>query len=125
LLKSDIKESYKRTSFGKEDAASEKLHRVALVRIDVSEERSASIIKVTRIGELGTTLTVTSNRSTLRRKYFLQNPYGITSHNTAFFIVRAVKTPNLSSFKKISRFCRAKHNFHIVNSASDHMLIDS
>jgi hypothetical protein len=34
---------------------------------DVSEERSASIIKVTRIGELGTALAVTSNRRTLRR----------------------------------------------------------
>jgi hypothetical protein len=43
------------------------LRRVALVRSDVSEERSASIIRVTRIGELGTTLAVTSNRSTLRR----------------------------------------------------------
>jgi hypothetical protein len=41
--------------------------RVVLVRTDVSEERSVSIIKVTRIGELGTTLAVTSNRPTLRR----------------------------------------------------------
>jgi hypothetical protein len=40
---------------------------VALVRTDVSEELSATIIKVTRIGELGTTLAVTSNRRTLRR----------------------------------------------------------
>jgi hypothetical protein len=32
------------------------LRRVALVRTDVSEERSTSIIRVTRIGELGTTL---------------------------------------------------------------------
>jgi hypothetical protein len=38
------------------------LRRVALVRTDVSEESSASFIRVTRIGELGTTLTVTSNR---------------------------------------------------------------
>jgi hypothetical protein len=30
------------------------LHRVALVRTDASEERCASIIRVTRIGELGT-----------------------------------------------------------------------
>jgi hypothetical protein len=30
------------------------LHRVALVRTDVSDELSASIIRVTRIGELGT-----------------------------------------------------------------------
>jgi hypothetical protein len=41
------------------------LRRVALVRTDVSEERIASIIKVTRIGELGT-LSMTSNRSRLR-----------------------------------------------------------
>jgi hypothetical protein len=37
------------------------LRRVALVRTDVSEEPSASFIGVTKIGELGTTLTVTSN----------------------------------------------------------------
>jgi hypothetical protein len=30
------------------------LRRVALVRADVTEELSASIIRVTRIGELGT-----------------------------------------------------------------------
>jgi hypothetical protein len=40
---------------------------VALVRTDVSEELSASFIRVTRIGELGTTLAVTSNRRALRR----------------------------------------------------------
>jgi hypothetical protein len=39
---------------------------VALVRIEVSEELSASFIRVTRIDELGTTLAVTSNRRTLR-----------------------------------------------------------
>jgi hypothetical protein len=43
------------------------LRRVALVRTDVSEELSASFIRVTRIGELGTTLARTSNRCTLRR----------------------------------------------------------
>jgi hypothetical protein len=37
------------------------LHCVALVRTDVSEELRASIIRVTRIGELGT-LAVTSNQ---------------------------------------------------------------
>jgi hypothetical protein len=37
------------------------LYRVALVRTDVSEELSASFIRVTRIGELRTTLAVTSN----------------------------------------------------------------
>jgi hypothetical protein len=43
------------------------LRRVALVRTDVSEEVSSSFISVTRIGELGTTLAVISNRRTLRR----------------------------------------------------------
>jgi hypothetical protein len=38
------------------------LHRVALVRTNVSEELSDSIIGVTRMGELGTTLAVASNR---------------------------------------------------------------
>jgi hypothetical protein len=48
------------------------LRRVALVRTDVSEEPGASFIRVTRIGEQGTTLAATSNRRTLRRntKYF-------------------------------------------------------
>jgi hypothetical protein len=43
-------------------AYSWKLRRVAPVRTDVSEEPSASFIRVTRIGELGTTLAATSNR---------------------------------------------------------------
>jgi DNA-binding TFAR19-related protein (PDSD5 family) len=38
------------------------LRRVALVRTDVSEELSTSIIRVTKIGELGTTLGITNNR---------------------------------------------------------------
>jgi hypothetical protein len=74
------------------------LRRVALVRTDVSEELSASfIIKVTRIGELGTTLAVTSNRRKLRRNTsrFLQEPHGVTLQKTQFFIATAVKTSNL------------------------------
>jgi hypothetical protein len=43
------------------------LRFVALVRTDVSEEISASIIRVRGISELGTTLAVTTNRRTLRR----------------------------------------------------------
>jgi hypothetical protein len=42
------------------------LRRVALVRTDVPEERSASIIRVTRIAEIRTILAITSNRNTLR-----------------------------------------------------------
>jgi hypothetical protein len=42
------------------------LRRVALVRTDVSEELSASIMRLTRIGELGT-LAVTKIERTLQR----------------------------------------------------------
>jgi demethoxyubiquinone hydroxylase (CLK1/Coq7/Cat5 family) len=48
-------------------ASSGVLSRLALVRTDISEECSTAIIRVTRIGELGTTLTVTSNQRMLRR----------------------------------------------------------
>jgi hypothetical protein len=47
------------------------LRRVVLVRTDDSEERSAYFIRVTIIGELGTTLAVTSNRRTLRKCHLL------------------------------------------------------
>jgi hypothetical protein len=43
------------------------LRRVALVRTDVSKEPGASFIRVTKIGELGTTQAATSNRRTLQR----------------------------------------------------------
>jgi hypothetical protein len=66
----------------------------ALVRTDILEERSASFIRMTRIGELGTTLTVTSNRRTLPKKYrippklrFHTEPHGVTSHKTPFCII--------------------------------------
>jgi hypothetical protein len=41
------------------------LHRVAFVRTNVSEELSASFIRITRIGELEKILAVTSDRRTL------------------------------------------------------------
>jgi hypothetical protein len=40
------------------------LHHLAFVRTNVSEELSASMIRVTRISELGTMLAVTSNQRT-------------------------------------------------------------
>jgi hypothetical protein len=42
------------------------LHHVAVVRTQVSEELTASIIRVARIGELRITLTVTSNQKMFR-----------------------------------------------------------
>jgi hypothetical protein len=44
-------------------ASSGMLRRVALVRTDVSEELSSSIIRATRIAEPEATLALTSNRS--------------------------------------------------------------
>jgi hypothetical protein len=44
-------------------ASSGMLRHVALVRTDVSEDLSASFIRVTRIGELGTVLAVTASYS--------------------------------------------------------------
>jgi hypothetical protein len=81
-------------------ASSGMLRRVALLRTDASEELSASFIRVTRTGELGTTLAVTSNRRALRKVLpklrFLQEPNGVTSQKTPFFIVTTVKTSNLT-----------------------------
>jgi hypothetical protein len=70
---------------------------MALVRTGVSEELSTSIIRVRRIGELGT-LAATGNRCTLRRNAFIQEPLGVTSQKTPFFIVTAVKTSNLTLY---------------------------
>jgi hypothetical protein len=51
------------------NAVSGMLRRVALIITDVSEELSASFISVIVIGELGTTLFVTSNRSNFFAAY--------------------------------------------------------
>jgi hypothetical protein len=48
---------------------------VTFVRTDFSEERILSIIRVNRISEIGTMLSVTINRSTLRRNSFLHSVF--------------------------------------------------
>jgi hypothetical protein len=92
------------------------LRRVALERNDVSEERFVPIFMVTRVDELGTTLAVAStvlqllvtanvvpsSVSFLRPDYggsvFFQNvgSHGVTSYKTAFFVVPAVETSDLT-----------------------------
>jgi hypothetical protein len=57
------------------------LRRVVLVRTDVSEEPSASI-RVTRIGEPGTTLAATSNRRTLRRNTWCSSETSVLTRAT-------------------------------------------
>jgi hypothetical protein len=63
------------------------LCRVALVRTDVSEERIVSIIRMTRIGELGTLARRFLSpwwwrRYVLPKRRFLQEPHGVTSLKT-------------------------------------------
>jgi hypothetical protein len=82
---------------------------LALVRTDVLEERIASIIRVTVIGELSFGCSLLPTLFLARRfllpgrwrlcvppkRRFLQEPPGVTSQKTAFFIVTAVKASNL------------------------------
>jgi hypothetical protein len=56
------------------------LRRVALVRTDVSEVPGASFIRVTKIGELGTTQAATSNRPDEGGARFLRNVGSYKSH---------------------------------------------
>jgi hypothetical protein len=63
------------------------LSHVALVRTDVSEELSSSIIRVTRIGELET-LPVTSNRRTLQRNMYMMEA---TSSSETSVLTRATR----------------------------------
>jgi hypothetical protein len=51
------------------------LRRVALLRTDVSEELSASFIKVTRISKLGTMLVTTMKTSNLKQISSLHQTY--------------------------------------------------
>jgi hypothetical protein len=72
------------------------LRRVSLVGTDVSEERSASIIMVTRIGELGTLAA-----NDVRR--FLQEEHGVTSQKTAFFNPASYPVVSGASFPGTNR----------------------
>jgi hypothetical protein len=84
--------------------------RVALVGTDVSEELSASFIKVTRICELGAMLAVTSvvpsspilvtlmkEAQVPPKRRFLQEPHGVTSQKTPFFIIFSLCNFGLNS----------------------------
>jgi hypothetical protein len=72
------------------------LGRVALVRTEVSEERSASIIRMTRIVGLGT-LSVTSNRCMPRR-----NTMG--AHSISWYLIFCSWYDTLNPFLKCEFF---------------------
>jgi hypothetical protein len=81
-------------------ASSGMLRRVALVRTDVSEELRASIIRVTRFGELGT-LAVTSNRRTLRRLLVTANV--LSSLNLVTLMKEALGSSETSVLTRATR----------------------
>jgi hypothetical protein len=70
------------------------LRCVDFVRTDVSEDRSATIISVTRNGEVGRTLTITGNRRMLQRDITLCTVFLSVRrlYSVAFFMVTTVKT---------------------------------
>jgi hypothetical protein len=82
------------------------LCRVALVRTDVSEELSASFIRVTRIGELGTTLAITSNWRTLQRN--IPEDTILHSHHRE----------NLKSYRKYIVWILARTNYETSKTDS-------
>jgi hypothetical protein len=69
-------------------ASSGMLRRGAFVRTDVLQEISASILRVKRIGELGTMLAVTSNRRTVRDYRALRSSCGGISEIQSEFAQR-------------------------------------
>jgi hypothetical protein len=79
------------------------VRRVALVITDVSEERIGSIIRVTRIGEIGTTLSVTSNRSTMRR-----NTADLVS-NSSILVTLIIETLHSFDTSILSRTTQRHH----------------
>jgi hypothetical protein len=78
-------------------ASSGMLRRADLVRADVLEELSASFIMVTRIGEVGTTLAVTSNRRMLLSsgQKSVQDWGNITSQNICKYLLDYMASHNL------------------------------
>jgi hypothetical protein len=89
------------------------LSSVTLVRTDVSEELSDSLIRVTRIGELGTTLAVRRLQVPPKRR-FLQEPHGVTSQKIPFFISRVLLS---TSDLKESSLCHTFPVLQLINYA--------
>jgi hypothetical protein len=89
---------------------------VALVRTDGLDEHIASIIGVTRIGELGT-LAVTSNRSTLRRNTMFSvvpsSPILVT------MMMEAIRSSETSVLTKATRHYIPEVDTHDVDQVTE------
>jgi hypothetical protein len=83
-------------------ASSGMLCRVALLRTDVSAELSASFIRVTRIGELGTTLAVTSNRFVFLRS-MRRSPVTATAPSTPILVTLMMEVLSSSETSVLTR----------------------
>jgi hypothetical protein len=77
-------------------ASSGMLRHVALVSTDDSDELCSSIIRVTRIGELGITLAVTSNRRKLRRNIIVTAKVVPSSLILATLMMEALRSSETS-----------------------------
>jgi hypothetical protein len=79
------------------------LRRVALVRTDVSDELRASFIRVTRIGELGTTLAVTSKRFLRSVRRLLVTASVVPSSPILVTLMKAPGSSETSIFTRATR----------------------
>jgi hypothetical protein len=75
------------------------------VRTDFSEDHNAFIIRVTRISELGTTLTVTLNRSTLREVFRLLMTANniLTSPALVTLMLEAIRSSETSAPTRVTQ----------------------
>jgi hypothetical protein len=76
------------------------LSRVVPVKTHISEERSTYITRVRRIGELGTTLAVTSNRSSLQRNTANVVPTSPIHVSLVMKALRSSLTPVLTKYTR-------------------------
>jgi hypothetical protein len=86
------------------------LRLVVHVRTDVSEELSVYFIRVTKIGELGTTLAVTSNRRKLRSNSSVRRLLGRASVVLSSSILVTLMKEALSSFETSLLKSATRHN---------------
>jgi hypothetical protein len=93
------------------------LHLVAVVRTYFSEEDITSIIRATRAGELGTRLTVTRNRNTLRKKHYV---LAVTMKKVVFWDTKTQFLPQrrniTSSLQRPARKCCVR--FEVVTGVT-------
>jgi hypothetical protein len=71
-------------------ASSGMLCRVALVRTDVLEKTSASILRVTRNVSRYLAIEARCEEISVPKRRFLQEPHGVTSQKMAFFALPVI-----------------------------------